>query len=458
MKAAQKISASPSRSKNPPPAAIFAAEPVALPSRRHCACGGGCPRCRGSMKNSMTAPSIVSDVLRTSGAPLPSSVRMDMQTRFGEDLSDVRVHTDSHAARSAQAVSAHAYTVGSHIAFGTGRYAPHTVTGRRTLAHELTHVLQQRGAATTSALSVGPAGDAAEQEADSISARVTAGGAGPVSVRAQSGVQMLRRQVYGADGAIGAGTMTPVPGVHGVTFSAQSCGGVRGCVVDFTFDQAYVGRFTTGAGGRSFNAVRVRIRANHSAGCGSCDTLEIVQVMRDITHDASGRAVSAEPVEAPLPAGTVMTPELERMYRSRHLRSGWDDPDAASRGWRVDAVTPRDAAPGYDPTDPFYTHTRAGRAGVGGSDAVIQDTPQIFDSERNVGKAFQTCLVCVSGGVRSALGCITWGMYVDTSGNVSMQPLPVAQCGESTELRDAARRWDSIDGNQDVDLRWRVPG
>jgi hypothetical protein len=70
-----------------------------------------------------------------------------METRFGADFGDVRVHADASAERSARSVSAHAYTVGPHIAFAPGRYAPHTSAGRRLLAHELAHVVQQRSGA-----------------------------------------------------------------------------------------------------------------------------------------------------------------------------------------------------------------------------------------------------------------------------------------------------------------------
>jgi hypothetical protein len=66
-----------------------------------------------------------------------------METRFGHDFSQVRVHTDARAAESAKAVAAQAYTVGTNVVFDTGRLSPHTAEGRRLLAHELTHVLQQ---------------------------------------------------------------------------------------------------------------------------------------------------------------------------------------------------------------------------------------------------------------------------------------------------------------------------
>jgi outer membrane protein OmpA-like peptidoglycan-associated protein len=77
------------------------------------------------------------------GAPLPAETQRTMESRFGQDFSRVRVHTDASAARSARALNAAAYTIGHDIAFSAGRYAPSTDAGRRLIAHELTHVVQQ---------------------------------------------------------------------------------------------------------------------------------------------------------------------------------------------------------------------------------------------------------------------------------------------------------------------------
>jgi len=77
-----------------------------------------------------------------SGHPLDSTTRDFFEPRFGLDLSNVRIHEDSRAALSARAVAARAYTVGSHIVFGSGEYAPSTSPGRALLAHELAHVRQ----------------------------------------------------------------------------------------------------------------------------------------------------------------------------------------------------------------------------------------------------------------------------------------------------------------------------
>jgi hypothetical protein len=82
------------------------------------------------------------------GRPLEPAARRDLQNRLGQDLSQVRVHTDASAARSARAIGALAYTVGRDIVFGAGQYAPETPVGRGLIAHELTHVAQQTGAGT----------------------------------------------------------------------------------------------------------------------------------------------------------------------------------------------------------------------------------------------------------------------------------------------------------------------
>ncbi|HKC65443.1 MAG TPA: DUF4157 domain-containing protein [Pyrinomonadaceae bacterium] len=79
------------------------------------------------------------------GRPLDSSTRVFMESRFGRGFSHVRLHTDGAAAESARTLNAHAYTLGNNIVFGAGRYQPQTEEGRRLVAHELTHVLQQGG-------------------------------------------------------------------------------------------------------------------------------------------------------------------------------------------------------------------------------------------------------------------------------------------------------------------------
>jgi len=83
--------------------------------------------------------------IRGGGQLLPQPIRSFMEPRFGHDFSQVRIHTDAQAAETAQAVRARAFTLGRDIVFGIGQYTPSTAEGKRLLAHELTHVVQQGG-------------------------------------------------------------------------------------------------------------------------------------------------------------------------------------------------------------------------------------------------------------------------------------------------------------------------
>lgn len=123
----------------------------------------------------------VRDVLRAPGEPLAAPVKEEMEARLGADFSDVRVHTDAAAHRAVQAVSARAFTAGSHIAFQRGRYDPGSAEGRQTLAHELTHVIQQRsgpvaGTGTGQGIRVSDPSDSFERAAQVNARRAMGGG------------------------------------------------------------------------------------------------------------------------------------------------------------------------------------------------------------------------------------------------------------------------------------------
>lgn len=120
--------------------------------------------------------STVSDVLRSGGRPLDKATRADMEARLGADFSDVRVHDDATARRSAAELGARAYTSGSHIVIGDGG------ADRHTLAHELTHVIQQRqgpvaGTDNGNGLRVSDPSDRFEREAEANARRVLSGAA-----------------------------------------------------------------------------------------------------------------------------------------------------------------------------------------------------------------------------------------------------------------------------------------
>ena len=162
--------------------------------RRKCACGqhtiggGDCEACARNdetLRRRKTndadgaheltgAHESVRRVLDSAGQPLDGATRSFMESRFGHDFSGVRVHTDASAQESARAVNALAYTVGRDVVFGSGQYAPRTKEGRRLIAHELTHTLQQSSATALQkeSLAVAPADDAGEREAEQFAAQV----------------------------------------------------------------------------------------------------------------------------------------------------------------------------------------------------------------------------------------------------------------------------------------------
>ncbi|WP_426561247.1 DUF4157 domain-containing protein [Angustibacter sp. McL0619] len=121
----------------------------------------------------------VHDVVSSNGRGLDTDVRSDMETRLGADFGDVRVHDDAAAHESATSVGAHAYTVGSNVVFQRDAYDPSSEHGRTTLAHELTHVMQQRsgpvdGTSAPGGIRVSDPSDRYEREAADNANRVMA--------------------------------------------------------------------------------------------------------------------------------------------------------------------------------------------------------------------------------------------------------------------------------------------
>ncbi|WP_412982191.1 DUF4157 domain-containing protein [Nostoc sp. UIC 10607] len=113
-------------------------------------------------------PPVVKDVLRSPGQPLDPETQQFMESRFGHNFSQVRVHTDVRATESTCALDASAYTVERDIVFGAEQYKPQTLKGKSLLAHELAHTLQQKKLPIGSfeALKISQPDELHEQEAD----------------------------------------------------------------------------------------------------------------------------------------------------------------------------------------------------------------------------------------------------------------------------------------------------
>ena len=122
----------------------------------------------GILPDGRAHPDVEEAIARTrgGGAPLDDATRERVGPSLGDSLADVRVHTDEKADALASSVSARAFTTGTDVYFAAGEYAPASSDGQRLLAHELTHVAQQRGASVSGPLQVSQPTDALETEAD----------------------------------------------------------------------------------------------------------------------------------------------------------------------------------------------------------------------------------------------------------------------------------------------------
>lgn len=124
----------------------------------------------GLMPGGRVHPDVEAAIAAAQGAgrPLERSVSERLESASQSPLGDVHVHTGKYAADLAHAVSARAFTVGPDIFFGAGEYQPHTSEGQQLIAHEVAHVVQQRGAPDTGPLTVSQPGDAFERQAETF--------------------------------------------------------------------------------------------------------------------------------------------------------------------------------------------------------------------------------------------------------------------------------------------------
>ena len=182
---------------------------------RKCECGGTCDSCREAEKEKpaliqrrsnhaatpvsggVAAPvsSQIHGAMQTGGSPLPGPTRGLMESRFASrNFSGVRIHTDTRADSLARNLGAEAFTVGSHIFFAANRFNPDSAAGARTLAHELTHVVQQGDSAVDvqTKLEVGSPDTAAEREAEHVADRIVGGGSASAISSVPQGV--IQRQ------------------------------------------------------------------------------------------------------------------------------------------------------------------------------------------------------------------------------------------------------------------------
>jgi hypothetical protein len=205
------------------------------------------------------APSIVEHVLNSPGRPLDPSTREFMESRFDQNFSGVRVHTDAAAARSARRINSLAYTHGQDVAFASGQYQPDSPSGKRLLAHELTHVVQQSG----HTMSAGPGAQWENTGAQS--------GKGPsASVRETASPAIQRQSNQPIKLTVSGDARRPSPP-----------GGVAIKNGTLDWELSFVGNpgSITGTTITMGSDVRMKASFKHAGGSGSCPTITFIQTV-----------------------------------------------------------------------------------------------------------------------------------------------------------------------------------
>lgn len=290
------------------------------------------------------------------GAPLPASARAFFGPRFGRDFSDVRIHTGPGAAAAARGIGARAYTLGADIAFGAGEYAPGTPAGKRLLAHELAHVVQQGGAGDTirrAELEILPANSAAVPTANQRKAAASC----DISCGGTAAVGASPAEVAAA-ASVSVGTLHAMP-----LFFHTSRGAP---LAD-----------ATGADGIGASLHFIRNGTNPAAGnpCAACTDWKIIQVLRtNQTSDARGKEDYVDNASAATPF--------------------YDDVYAGATGLHtVPAAFKAESGNKFNTRKSIY------------------DTP--FRAALAGGKDFfweaEACVTCVKAGKDKVLGCATYG-------------------------------------------------
>ncbi len=234
-------------------------------------------------------------------------------------------------------------------------------------------------------------------------------------------------------------TLEKDPDVEGKTFEVDKAFAVKDCKAKFEFVIAKKGTFPNNREPWDMKGSYVKIKTTFDkAKCEkTCQEVKTLQVVRNFEKDAKGNKVSTRP-------------ETKQLRE----RAGWDDPNAASRGWNVDTA---DNAPFYGP------NAVPGSAESGSTDtpSVERDAPALSKEWRqkdrtNEGKEVINCAVCVNKGQKAKIiACLTWGFYIDKDAKIAFDPKPPVGSGTPPqEVKDALNRFEQLTGNTSADIQF----
>jgi hypothetical protein len=430
-------------------------------------------------RTASVAPHVVHDVLRQPGVPLDSVNRSFFERRFGYDFAGVRVHEGEKAAESARSVDALAYTVGRNIVFANGRYQPSTDSGRRLLAHELTHVVQQTKAVAATPCATlqrtpaipefkGVAGvrDLSRMTVDPIPDFVASSLTTARDINAHindANVVHLSWELYGpADNLLrgfstlpGNATSTSAPfSLDPATFSGpgfQAGIHLLRCVGRNAAHQPIV------YADRDFNVLSSDLTTG-TAKAGARGALTFTKYQKTDANPPGRRRYTVDVVLSFQPSSAVDCDDVAFMQNVESLdhegrsQNKWSSSEKEARqtplAWSVDQlagvpspfyivnVDPVTHVAGDDPTVGVK-----GRGKPSPSPATLIDQPSW---SRETSDRFESCAICRSGGnVGQVYGCATWGFTTTSAGVVTLMPrsLRDAPSDEFKEAKDAWNRW-----------------
>jgi hypothetical protein len=332
----------------------------------------------------------VHEVLRAPGQPLDAATRAFFEPRFGHDFGQVRVHTDSKAAESAQAVNALAYTLEKNIVFGTGRYEPGTAARMKLLAHELAHSVQQN--------------------------RVT-------------GMPALKEIALGAPDSIEEREATSAAEDLGMTAASRTA--TAPCVQRKTWDDLPV------------YEERPEVKAD--TGLGKWETNQVDQDGSPTTNYRSDVSIKYHPKASMIDCGEISFVQNVRVIDtgakvSKDPRQNFKD-RITKTGWTIDRVMDRAYGwYGYNNDGKPSGTVTPGKSPTPLVSAAMTDGPQW--NVPNVTFDFETCVICKAGkDAKKVYGCSTWGFDVDASSKLKSHELGKSNA-PSAEFSEAVKKWN----------------
>ncbi len=344
-------------------------------------------RKESSAAQPIAVPPIVGQVLNTPGQPLDASTRSFMESRFGHDFGSVRVHADAKAAESVRGINAVAYTVGQDIAFGASQYQTQTASGRKLLAHELTHVVQQSGRrGSANRIHEVVDDDASEREAESIAEKGPLPGALLPDPLKKTSEPMIQMQ-----------PTTPMPlTVSGDALRPSPPAGVAIKNGTLQWELSFVGNpGTTTAAGAITQGSDVRMKASftHGGGPKACPMVTFIQ---------------------------TVAPSIGGMPDAAHLLFTREPTSGASLDVLEKETEPFGTAGPMPAQAGIQAEKGATLAGVApGSVATFKDEPVrdagAIPPGQLLARVFELAVICVETG--ETFGSIRWG-YTKTSNGV----------------------------------------